>query len=276
MNQKFIVFTIYLLAMTFTVFSSTEKNVFGWHGELGISGERAAELWQSNPDDPAITEWRLQLQDHKVKTISGCNYQLSSPPAGKDGKITDEQWEAHDSLVQSGKDSCVYMMNILVQQCVSHAAMQPIACADSRVEDQLVKRCATHAITDPIVCENPRLKEKVKEEILRYERELQYQKEQKLVEYCAIHPINQSKSCEDPKLKLSISDYKEVLKSEKERKEAQKGTILEKLNEQPYSREPYTTTDKDKKGFIDRDDDDDDEEKDNDDDDGKKDKKRKD
>ena len=47
----------------------------------------------------------------------------------------------------------------------------------------------------------------------------------------------------------------EILEYEKERKEAQKGTILEKLNEQPYTRQPYTTTDRDKKGFIDRDDD---------------------
>ena len=38
----------------------------------------------------------------------------------------------------------------------------------------------------------------------------------------------------------------EILEYEKERKEAQKSTILEKLNEQPYTRQPYTTTDKQK------------------------------
>ena len=55
----------------------------------------------------------------------------------------------------------------------------------------------------------------------------------------------------------------EVLEYEKNRKEAQKGTYLDIPLEERLARGPYTTTDKDKEGFIDRDEDEDEDDKKN-------------
>jgi hypothetical protein len=221
-----------LLALTI------ENKVYAWHEQLGISGERAAELLSSNPNDPAITEWKLQLQAHKDQTIFSCFEYKVSPtiPAGKDGKITKEQKEAHNSLVQSNKQSCLYMMDILVKQCVSHFAMQPIACADTRIEDELVKRCATHAITDPIVCQDPRLKQKVNQKVIDDQIKLQSREDQRAVLFCTqyIHAVVQPESCQDPEMKQKVQI------------EAQKDTWVNKFRDQSFGEyKGDTTTEKD-------------------------------
>jgi hypothetical protein len=42
--------------------SISHWNVFGWHANLGISDEQAAQLYQTNPDDPQIIAWKNALQ----------------------------------------------------------------------------------------------------------------------------------------------------------------------------------------------------------------------
>ena len=88
-----------------------------------------------------------------------------------------------------------------------------------------------------------------------------------ILEQNVIQMINSIKIKQDPYTK-GLSQ--EVLDYEKERKEAQQGTYFS-LPPEERRQGPYTTTDKDKEGFIDRDDDDKD--KDDDDDDDKKKKK---
>jgi hypothetical protein len=221
-----------LLALTI------ENKVYAWHEQLGISGERAAELLSSNPNDPAITEWKLQLQAQKDETIFSCfDYKVSPTiPAGNDGKITKEQKKAHNNLVQSNKQSCLFMMDILVKQCVSHFAMQPIACADTRIEDELVKRCATRDITDPIVCEDPRLEQKVKQKTIKDQIELQAKEDRRAILFCTqyIHADVQPESCQDPEMKQKVQI------------EAQKDTAVNKIREQSFGEQfGYTTTGKD-------------------------------
>ena len=38
------------------------QNIFGWHEQLGISDERAAEVQNNNPNDPQILKWRNSIQ----------------------------------------------------------------------------------------------------------------------------------------------------------------------------------------------------------------------
>ena len=220
-----------LLALTI------ENKVYAWHEQLGISGERAAELLSSNPNDPAITEWKLQLQAHKDDTILMCyNSDLGPIPVGPDSKITKEQREADAYLRESGKQSCLYMMDILIKQCTSHFAMQPIACADTRIEDELVKRCATHAITDPIVCQDPRLKQKVNQKVIDEQIKLQSREDQRAVLFCTqyIHAVVQPESCQDPEMKQKVQI------------EAQKDTAVNKIREKSFGEQKgHTTTEKD-------------------------------
>jgi hypothetical protein len=84
------------------------------------------------------------------------------------------------------------------------------------------------------------------------------------LEQNVIQMINSMEIKKDPYMKgLSHGE----LDYEKERKEDHKGTYLDLLLEERLARGPYTTTDKDKEGFIDRDDDKNDDDKDEDDDD---------
>ena len=53
-----------LIAMTasFTLLLSLNTHSYAWHENLGIDANKAAELYQTKPNDPAIVQWKNSLQ----------------------------------------------------------------------------------------------------------------------------------------------------------------------------------------------------------------------
>lgn len=48
------------IAMTasFTLLSSLNTHSYAWHENLGFDANKAAELYQTKPNDPSIVQWK--------------------------------------------------------------------------------------------------------------------------------------------------------------------------------------------------------------------------
>lgn len=61
MPSKFLVF-ILVSSFLFQSYHSTALFIYGWHEHLGIGDEKAIELYNENPNNPAIVKWENALQ----------------------------------------------------------------------------------------------------------------------------------------------------------------------------------------------------------------------
>jgi hypothetical protein len=79
---------------------------YAWHENLGIDGNKAAELYQTKPNDPAIVQWKNALQ----LAINGID------------KCLDLQTAV----------SCQSLMSTIISNCNSHPN-ELLACNDARL-----------------------------------------------------------------------------------------------------------------------------------------------
>jgi hypothetical protein len=83
---------------------------YPWHEELGISDERAVELYASNPSDPKIEGWKSGIQKLIDFSISLC-YESTNTPSQED---------------------CDKIMSVPAEKCSKHPNIL-IACEDKRI-----------------------------------------------------------------------------------------------------------------------------------------------
>lgn len=58
---------------------------YAWHGNLGIDACKAAELYKTNPNDPAMVQWKNALQSainhmdkcFDIETVTSCEPSMS-------------------------------------------------------------------------------------------------------------------------------------------------------------------------------------------------------
>ena len=50
------------MTVTFMLMFSLYTHISAWHENLGIDANKAAELYQTRPNDPAIIQWKNALQ----------------------------------------------------------------------------------------------------------------------------------------------------------------------------------------------------------------------
>jgi hypothetical protein len=50
------------IILSFTLLFCLNTFAYAWHENLGIGVHKAAELYQTNPNDPAIIQWKYSLQ----------------------------------------------------------------------------------------------------------------------------------------------------------------------------------------------------------------------
>ena len=96
------------IAGTFTFLLSINPIGYAWHENLGIDANKAAELYQTKPNDPAIVQWKNALQ----LAINGM------------GKCFD--------LETAVSDSCQTLMSTISSNCNSHPN-ELLACSDTRI-----------------------------------------------------------------------------------------------------------------------------------------------
>jgi len=83
-------------------------NANAWHENIGIDASKAAELYKSNPDDPAIVQWKNALQS----AINGI----------------DKCVDVNTAI----SDSCQSLLSIIMSNCSSHPN-ELLACNDTRI-----------------------------------------------------------------------------------------------------------------------------------------------
>lgn len=83
---------------------------YAWHEELGISDERAAELYASNPSDPKIEGWKLGIQKLIDFSISLCYESINTP----------------------SQEDCDKIMSVPAEKCSNHPNIL-VACEDKRI-----------------------------------------------------------------------------------------------------------------------------------------------
>jgi hypothetical protein len=57
--------------MSFTLMFSISSHIYAWHENLGIDNNKAAELYQTKPNDPAIVQWKNALQS-AINDVNNC------------------------------------------------------------------------------------------------------------------------------------------------------------------------------------------------------------
>jgi hypothetical protein len=62
-----------IIAMTtsFTLMITINTHTYAWHENLGIDDNKASELYHTNPNDPAIVQWKSALQS-AINGIDKC------------------------------------------------------------------------------------------------------------------------------------------------------------------------------------------------------------
>ncbi len=98
--------TLMAIATTFTLVLPINPLSYAWHENLRIDANKAAELYQTKPNDPAIVQWKNALQ----LAINGM------------GKCLDGETAI----------SCQSLMSIITSNCNSHPN-ELLACNDSRI-----------------------------------------------------------------------------------------------------------------------------------------------
>ena len=104
MKQILIISLLLTMGVTL-ILNFIHTNVNAWHEHLGIDANKAAELYQKNPNDPAIVQWKSALQ-LAINDMDKC-FEIETAT------------------------QCVNLIPIIISNCVSHPNTL-LACNDSR------------------------------------------------------------------------------------------------------------------------------------------------
>jgi hypothetical protein len=99
------------ITATFTLMFSLNTHTFAFHENLEIDDNKASQLYQTNPNDPAIVQWKNALQS-AIDELDSMNECFVNPKAG-------------------GCESTILNM---IAQCKSHPNTL-LACNDSRLSE---------------------------------------------------------------------------------------------------------------------------------------------
>ena len=105
MNEIKIYSILISMTVTFMLMLSLNTYTYAWHENLGIDSNKAAELYQTQPYDPAISRWKNALQ----LVIDGMDHCFD------------------ESIV-----SCESYMSTIINNCNSHPN-ELLACNDIRI-----------------------------------------------------------------------------------------------------------------------------------------------
>jgi hypothetical protein len=103
---KLIGIGVVTVTVAFTLMLSLNTHTYAWHENLGIDANKAAELYQTKPNDPAIVQWKNALQ----LGINGM------------GKCFDAKTAI----------TCESLMSTIISNCDSHPD-ELLACNDARL-----------------------------------------------------------------------------------------------------------------------------------------------
>lgn len=142
------------ITLSFTLMF-TFNYTYAWHENLGIDANKAAELYQTKPNDPAIVQWKIALQSEingmgkclDVETAISCESLMStiisnckSHPNTLVG-CNDTRLAQYPSILKYDMDkcfdiqsaiSCEPSMSTLISNCKSHLN-ELLACNDTRL-----------------------------------------------------------------------------------------------------------------------------------------------
>ncbi len=104
----------------------TSSSVYAWHSNLAISDQQAAQLYQTNPNDPQIVSWKNALQN-KIDLISGTC--LTGPSS---------------SFVVT--DVCNNIVRVVYDNCLHHPGAL-LGCLDPRIA-QMAKTASNNTAAD--------------------------------------------------------------------------------------------------------------------------------
>jgi len=99
-------FTVILTLAAFTLMLFFNTHAYAWHENLGIDANKAAELYRTNPNDPAIIQWKNALQS-AINDIGECVSVVTAM-------------------------SCRPLMSTIISNCNLHPN-ELLACNDSRI-----------------------------------------------------------------------------------------------------------------------------------------------
>jgi hypothetical protein len=99
------IWVLVAITATFTLMFSLNTYTFAWHENLGIDNNKAAELYQTKPNEPAIVQWKNALQ----LAINGI-----------------------DKCLDSIAVNCQSLMSAIISNCNSHPN-ELLACNDARL-----------------------------------------------------------------------------------------------------------------------------------------------
>ena len=94
------------ITVSFTLMFSLNTQSYAWHQNLGIDNNKAAELYQTKPNDPAIVQWKNALQS----AINGM----------------DKCFDIESAI------SCESLTSTIIGNCKSHPN-ELLACNDTRL-----------------------------------------------------------------------------------------------------------------------------------------------
>lgn len=125
--HNFAIITSLSIIVTLISFS----HVFGWHANLGISNQQAAQLYKTNPNDPQIIAWKNALQA-KIDYIKEKCFE----PV-----IVDK------ALIELRNRACNPIVELIYDNCVSHPGAL-LACLDPRIAQWVAKTNYTNSTND--------------------------------------------------------------------------------------------------------------------------------
>ena len=102
---------------TLVLIGFSAQSSFGWHENLGVSDEKAAQLYQTNPSNPQITRWSNALQYQYE-----LNKQVCFEPSMDLGSKAEKEI----------KESCDVLVPIINENC-NHHPNSLLLCSDSRI-----------------------------------------------------------------------------------------------------------------------------------------------
>jgi len=122
------------ITMSFAIMLLYNVHSYAWHENLGIDDNKASQLFQTNPNDPAIVQWKTALQ-LAINDIDKC-------------------FDIQTATL------CVGLIPTIISNCVSHPNTL-LACNDSRFPQY------------PIILKQAKEAQKEREESLRKSRAIQ-------------------------------------------------------------------------------------------------------
>ena len=70
-SSKFIAIAVGAVIVAITLMLFFNTHTYAWHENLGIDANKAAELYQTKPNDPAIIQWKNALQS-AINDMGNC------------------------------------------------------------------------------------------------------------------------------------------------------------------------------------------------------------